>query len=205
MIFAPMSHIAPVRSTGHTREMSHHILGISGSLRRDSSNSGLVRRAQELTPAHIGFPFHQDLAALPFYNEDLEDPASTPQVVKQWRHMVQECDALFIAAPEYNFGPSAVLKNAIDWATRPMGAHVLSGKVVSLVSSSGSTGGSHMIEQIGGVLGLLGNTIISEPNGQIAKGAGRIAPDGTTDDAEIDSLVRARMDAIIANLASNPR
>jgi chromate reductase, NAD(P)H dehydrogenase (quinone) len=156
--------------------MSIQILGIFGSMRQESSNRGLVKLAQKLAP--------------------------TPAVVQQWRELVRQADALFIAAPEYNFGPTAVLKNAIDWASRPMGQHVLSGKVISLISSSGGTGGAHMIEQLSGILGLLGNTVITEPNGQIAKGAARIASDGSTTDPSIEALVRERLQALIATVQS---
>jgi chromate reductase len=177
--------------------MSVHILGIFGSLRQESSNQGLVKLAQKLAPPDVTFTFHDKIGSLPFYNEDLEDSSRTPSSVVEWRNLVKSADALFIAAPEYNFGPSAVLKNAIDWATRPMGQHVLSGKAISLISSSGGTGGAHMIEQLGGVLGLLGNTVISEPNGQISKGATRISPDGSTSDPVIESLVNDRLQALV--------
>ena len=177
--------------------MSVHILGIFGSLRQESSNQGLVKLAQKLAPPDVTFTFHDKIGSLPFYNEDLEDSSRTPASVVEWRNLVTSADALFIAAPEYNFGPSAVLKNAIDWATRPMGQHALSGKAISLISSSGGTGGAHMIEQLGGVLGLLGNTVISEPNGQIAKGATRISVSGSTSDPDIESLVSDRLQALV--------
>jgi NAD(P)H-dependent FMN reductase len=178
--------------------MSIHILGIFGSMRQESSNRGLVKLAQKLAPTDVTFTVHGDIGALPFYNEDLEDPARTPEVVQQWRDLVRQADALFIAAPEYNFGPSALLKNAIDWASRPMGQHALSGKVISLISSSGGTGGAHMIEQLSGILGLLGNTMITEPIGQIAKGAVHISSDGSTTDPTIEALVKQRLQALIA-------
>ncbi len=180
--------------------MSIQILGIFGSMRKESSNRGLVRLAQKLAPTDVTFTVHDDIGALPFYNEDLEDPSLTPAVVQQWRELVRQADALFIAAPEYNFGPTAVLKNAIDWASRPMGQHVLSGKVISLISSSGGTRGAHMIEQLSGILGLLGNTVITEPNGQIAKGAARIASGGSTTDPAIEALVKERLQALIATV-----
>jgi len=113
--------------------------------------------------------------------------------VQEWRRVVTDCDALFVAAPEYNFGPSAVMKNAIDWVTRPLGQHALRGKKISIVSSSGSTGGAHMIEQLSGILALLGNTVISEPVVQIAKGAERINADGTTTDPGIETLIAQRL------------
>lgn len=182
--------------------MSIQILGIVGSMRQQSSNRGLVKLAQKLVPADVTFIFHDNIGALPFYNEDLEEPSRTPEVVKQWRELVRGADALFIAAPEYNFGPSAVLKNAIDWATRPLGQHVLSGKAISLISSSGGTGGAHMMEQLGGIMGLLGNTVVAEPNGQIAKGAERISPDGSTTDPAIEVLVTERLRALVATVRS---
>jgi len=177
--------------------MSIHILGIFGSLRQESSNQGLVKLAQKLAPADVTFTLYDKIGSLPFYNEDLEDSSRTPTSVIEWRDLVVSADALFIAAPEYNFGPSAVLKNAIDWATRPMGQHALSGKVISLISSSGSTGGAHVIEQLGGILGLLGNTVISEPNGQIAKGAARISAKGSTSDPAIEALVGDRVQSLV--------
>jgi len=180
--------------------MSIQILGVFGSLRQESSNKGLVKLAQKLTPANVTFAFYDKIGSLPFYNEDLEDPSHTPVSVREWREMVSNSDALFIAAPEYNFGPSAVLKNAIDWATRPMGQHAMSGKVISLISSSGGTGGSHMIEQLSTVLTILSNTVINEPNGQIPKGAQRISTEGTTSDPAIEELVTARLQAIIESV-----
>ena len=177
--------------------MSIHILGIFGSLRQESSNQGLVKMAQKLAPEDVTFTLYDKIGSLPFYNEDLEDSSRTPTSVVEWRNLVISADALFIAAPEYNFGPSAVLKNAIDWATRPMGQHALSGKVISLMSSSGGTGGAHMIEQLGGILSLLGNTVISEPNGQIPKGAENISANGTTTDPAIEALVSDRLQALV--------
>ena len=177
--------------------MSIHILGIFGSLRQESSNQGLVKLAQKLAPEEGTFTLYDKIGSLPFYNEDLEDSSLTPTSVVEWRNLVVSADALFIAAPEYNFGPSAVLKNAIDWATRPMGQHALSGKVISLMSSSGGTGGAHMIEQLGGILSLLGNTVISEPNGQIPKGAEKISANGTTTDPAIEALVSDRLQALV--------
>ena len=177
--------------------MSIHILGIFGSLRQESSNQGLVKLAQKLAPADVTFTLYDKIGSLPFYNEDLEDSSRTPTSIIEWRNLVESADALFIAAPEYNFGPSAVLKNAIDWATRPLGQHALSGKIISLISSSGGTGGAHMIEQLGGILALLGNTVISEPNGQIPKGAARISANGSTSDPAIEALVGDRVQALV--------
>ena len=147
--------------------------------------------AQRLASDSVTFRFWERLGELPYYNEDLEsDP---PSIVVEWREAVSSADAIFIAAPEYNFGPTGVLKNAIDWVTRPLGQHALRGKTISIVSSAGSTGGAHMIEQLSGILALLGNTVVSEPVVQIAKGAERISADGSTTEPEIEELIRQRL------------
>lgn len=175
---------------------SHSILAISGSLRRQSSNRGLVLMAQRLAPSDVTFTFWDRLGELPFYNEDLE--ADTPSIVVEWRDAVSDASAVFVAAPEYNFGPTGVLKNAIDWVTRPLGQHALRGKTISIVSSAGSTGGAHMIEQLSGILALLGNTVVNEPVVQIAKGAEKISADGTSTDPQIEELIRQRLAALTA-------
>jgi chromate reductase len=177
-------------------EATHSILAISGSLRRQSSNTGLVRMAQRLAPADVTFTHWDRLGELPYYNEDLE--ADPPAVVHEWRDAVSAADAVFVAAPEYNFGPTGVLKNAIDWVTRPLGQHALRGKRISIVSSAGSTGGAHMIEQLSGILALLGNQMVSEPVVQIPKGAERISADGMTTDPDIEELIGQRLAALLA-------
>ena len=178
--------------------MTHKVLAICGSLRASSSNLGLIRMAQRLAPPDIELMHWDRLGDIPFYNEDLE--AAPPSIVAEWRDAVITADGLFVAAPEYNFGPTAVLKNAIDWATRPLGQHALRGKRISIVSSAGSTGGKHMIEQLSGILALLGNTMISEPPVQIAKGAERITADGSTTDPEIEDLIAQRLSTIAATI-----
>lgn len=177
--------------------MSISILALSGSLRAESSNTGLVRMAARLAASRsdLGLEIVTDsnIDSLPFYNADLEDPERTPESVRAWRETVQTCQGIFIAAPEYNYGPTALVKNAIDWASRPPGQHVLRNKAISLVSSSASTGGKHMVEQLSQVLGLLGNTIVSEPAALFVKGADRISGSGTTTDPVIEEIVLARL------------
>ena len=176
--------------------MTHKVLAICGSLRASSSNLGLIRMAQRLAPADIDIVHWDRLGDIPFYNEDLE--AAPPSIVTEWRDAVTTADGLFMAAPEYNFGPTAVLKNAIDWVTRPLGQHALRGKRISIVSSAGSTGGKHMIEQLSGILALLGNNVISEPVVQIAKGADVISSDGSTTDPTIEDSIARRLGSLFA-------
>lgn len=180
--------------------MSFHAIAISGSLRAASSNTGLVRLAQRVAPDALSIDFDEPQTAaraLPFYDEDLE--ADPPAAVRRWRELVASADALVLGMPEYNFGPSAFAKNAIDWLTRPPGAHTLQGKVVVMLTSGGMGGGSRVQPPLALILGFLGNTIVEEPVVNVKMGAGRIAADGTTDD-EITDLVRQKLVNAVAAL-----
>jgi chromate reductase len=93
------------------------VLGISGSLRKSSYNTALLHAAQELAPAGLTIEIF-DLTPLPLYNEDVR-AAGFPPVVLLLRDKIKAADALLFATPEYNYSMSGVLKNAIDWASRP--------------------------------------------------------------------------------------
>lgn len=94
---------------------SIRVLGISGSLRRDSYNTALLRAAAQLMPSGMSLEIF-DLSPLPMYNKDFEKPF--PEAVVAFRTKLAQADALLIATPEYNGSISATLKNAIDWASR---------------------------------------------------------------------------------------
>jgi chromate reductase len=94
-----------------------HILGISGSLRQASLNTAALRACATLLP--VGFTFSlADLSEVPLYNEELR-VQGLPQSVQQLREQINAADAIVIATPEYNYSFPGVLKNAIDWASRP--------------------------------------------------------------------------------------
>jgi chromate reductase len=109
-----------------------HILGISGSLRKDSYNSMLLEATAELMPPGMSLEIF-DLADLPMYNPDDEKPF--PQAVLEFRIRLAQADAVLIATPEYNSSISAALKNAIDWASRPP-KQPLNGKPVAIMGAS---------------------------------------------------------------------
>jgi chromate reductase, NAD(P)H dehydrogenase (quinone) len=176
------------------------LLAVSGSLRAGSANTGLVRMAERLAPAGLSVTVREGIDLLPFYNADLDTPATLSEVCATWRDDVGAADALFLAVPEYNWGPSGVIKNAIDWLTRPAGEYAIRGKVIAIVTSAGRSGGSHVQSPLVEILGLLGNTMVTEPAIMVAMGAERIASDGTTTDPEIEALVRARLDGIVEAL-----
>ena len=97
--------------------MDIDVLGISGSLRRDSYNTATLRAAAELAPAGMSVEI-ADLSKLPPYNADVEKEEGFPPAVADLRERLGDADALLIATPEYNYSIPGVLKNAIDWASR---------------------------------------------------------------------------------------
>jgi chromate reductase, NAD(P)H dehydrogenase (quinone) len=114
-------------------------LGISGSLRARSFNTALLRAAMELAPAGVRIePF--SLAEIPIYNEDVRERGFPPPV-EALRERIRAADALLIVTPEYNYSIPGVLKNAIDWASRPP-AQPFDGKPMALMGASPSMMGS---------------------------------------------------------------
>jgi len=111
------------------------LLLISGSLRRESHNSALVRAAAETLPPGWEPEVYDGLAGLPHYSEDL-DTESPPQAVRELREAIGGADALLVATPEYNASIPGVLKNAIDWASRPFPGNSLRDKPVAVVGAS---------------------------------------------------------------------
>jgi chromate reductase len=151
--------------------------------------------AARLAPADLHIDVVQDLVtALPFYNADLEE--APPVEVQRWRAAIEAADALIIGMPEYNFLPSPTAKNAVDWLSRPYGGHTLKGKVIAMLTSAGKGGGAKVQESIGPILGLLGNTVVTEPAVQIVLGTNRISADGSTTDPEVEAAVLAKLDAV---------
>jgi chromate reductase len=116
------------------------ILGFVGSLRKGSYNKALMRAALKLLPKDATLEVF-DLEGIPPFNQDLE--GQPPTVVKEFKAKIKKADALLIATPEYNYSIPGVLKNAIDWASRPHGDNVFEGKPVAIMSAStGRLGGA---------------------------------------------------------------
>lgn len=114
------------------------VLGFAGSLRKDSYNKALLRAAVELAPAEVGIETF-DLEGIPPFNQDLEKQA--PESVRNFKAKIKAADALLIVTPEYNYSIPGVLKNAIDWASRPYGDSAFDGKPVAIMGASiGSIG-----------------------------------------------------------------
>jgi len=116
-----------------------NVVGFAGISRRGSYNRALLRAATELAPPALHIVIH-DLDGIPLYNGDVE-AAGVPPSVAQLRDAIRQADGLLIATPEYNHGVPGVLKNTIDWLSRPPRSSALNGKVAALMgASSGVTG-----------------------------------------------------------------
>jgi chromate reductase len=113
-------------------------LGFAGSLRRASYNRGLIRAAAELAPSGIVVDIFE-LADIPLYNQDIED-AGEPDAVVAFKAAIARADGLLVATPEYNHGVPGVLKNAIDWASRPRVTSPLRDRPVAVTGASPGTG-----------------------------------------------------------------
>jgi len=147
---------------GLPRSKALKILGICGSLRTASCNHGLLRAAAEQAEAK-GVDFRiVGVGDLPLYNEDL-DGHQAPKAVRLWKAAVAAADGVFIASPETNFGLSAPLKNALDWASRHP-SNLWKGKAAAVASAGGATSGGAraqmQLRQVGVFLDL---TFVNAP------------------------------------------
>lgn len=119
-----------------------NVLGLSGSLRAGSYNTALLRAADRLAPEGLTVSVY-DYAEVPLYNADLDTPAA----VEALKAAIAQADAVLMAVPEYNYGIPGVLKNAIDWASRPAYRSVFRDKPVGVVSAAASFVGGARAQQ----------------------------------------------------------
>jgi chromate reductase len=140
------------------------VLAISGSLRRDSYNHALLRRAAGRLPAGVELVEFDRLRDIPPYDADLEeDGAPAPEAVEALREAMHEADAVLIATPEYNHSIPGALKNALDWASRPAGESALNGTPAAVIgASTGMFGAVWAQAELRKVLGALGGRVLDE-------------------------------------------
>lgn len=140
---------------------SINILGFAGSLRKGSYNKALLYAAIELLPKDAALDVF-DLEGIPPFNQDLEN--SPPEKVKEFKAKIRAADALLIASPEYNYSIPGILKNAIDWASRPPRDIPFAEKPVAVMSAStGMLGGARAQYHLRQVFVLLNMHPINKP------------------------------------------
>lgn len=173
---------------------SIQILGIAGSLREQSCNLMLLKAAQELLPTEAHLEIH-DLRDLPLYNQEIEQPL--PQSVARLKAAIKRSDAILFATPEYNYSIPGVLKNAIDWASRPNGDSAWSRKPAAIIGASPSVLGTaraqYHLRQIFVALDMMA---VSQPEVMIGSAREQFDPSGRL----IDKKIRQRLGILLKNL-----
>lgn len=170
------------------------ILGFAGSLRKGSYNKALLRAAVELAPKDVKLEIF-DLKEIPPFNQDLED--EMPSKVKEFKAKIKAADAILIVTPEYNYSFSGVLKNAIDWASRPPGENAFEGKPVAIMSASiGMLGGARAQYHLRQVLVALDMYPINWPEVMVSSAEDKFDEDGRL----LDEKAKAKIRELLENL-----
>ena len=169
-------------------------LGICGSLRRQSTNAGLLRAAMAELPEGVSMEI-ADLSAVPFYNADLSDkPAAVQTLLAQ----MGAADALVLACPEYNYSLAPALKNALDWASREPNNALLAGKPAAILGAGGGMGTSRAQYHLRQVCVFLDLHPLNKPEVFANAFAGSFDADGNLTDAKLIGQVAAQMQALAA-------
>jgi chromate reductase len=180
------------------------VLGISGSLRRDSYNTALLRRAGDLLEAEgVEFAIYDGLREVPPYDED-HDVADAPEAVARIRAAVAAADAVFVTTPEYNSSVPGVLKNALDWVSRPFATNAMRNKPVAVIgASAGMFGAVWAQAEARKVLSAMGARVVE---GEVAVGyaAERFDADGRLDDENLQVQVRDIALTLLAEARGEP-
>ncbi|AKJ99960.1 NADPH:quinone oxidoreductase [Pseudomonas brassicacearum] len=172
-----------------------NLLGLSGSLRKHSSHTAILRTVAERLAGPVRLTLH-GLGNIPPYNEDLEGADAPPSVVAL-RTAVAQADGVLIGSPEYNHGMSGVLKNALDWLSRPHGRSVLSGRpVLTFTASPAFTGGVRAHQQLNETLWAIQAAMVSYPQIVIGNVATKIEH-GRLEDEAASGFLMAGVDALI--------
>jgi chromate reductase, NAD(P)H dehydrogenase (quinone) len=162
------------------------VLGISGSLRRDSHDSKLLRTAAELLPSGVELEVYEDLKSIPPY--DADDEQGVAASVTELREAIAEADAVLVATPEYNASIPGVLKNAFDWVSRPHATNALRGKPAAVVgASTGMFGGVWAQAETRKVLQTIGARVVDREL-PVAEADERFDADGRLEDPELREL-----------------
>ncbi|MGF6874548.1 NADPH-dependent FMN reductase [Paraburkholderia sp. MM5477-R1] len=163
--------------------MAYHIAVVVGSLRRDSFNRQLAQAVISLAPADFTFEYI-DIGSLPLYSQDYD--ADYPEAGKKLKERVQAADGLLFVTPEYNRSIPGVLKNALDWGSRPWGTNSWANKPAAVIGTSvGATGSALAQQHLRNVLAYLDVAAMGQPevfikhDPAVINEKGEIVNDGT--------------------------
>jgi len=175
------------------------LIAISGSLRAGSHNTDLLQAAAAVAPDGVDVRLYEGLKEIPPYDADDDVPGEQPEPVRQLKDALEEADAILIATPEYNSSIPGVLKNALDWVSRPLAESPVRNKPVAVLSSStGMFGGVWAAAETRKVMGALGARTL-EDTVAVPKAHERLA-DGV--DATLLDELRTVVDALATAVES---
>ncbi|WP_321368483.1 NADPH-dependent FMN reductase [uncultured Desulfuromusa sp.] len=170
------------------------IVGICGSLRKNSTNLGLLRYAQEHAPEGMEIRI-AELKEVPFFNADLE-LEDRPSAVQTLLRDIEAADALLLACPEYNYSLAPALKNALDWASREKDNRLLAGKPAAILGSGGGLGSARAQYHLRQVCVYLDLRVLNKPEIFCNAFAGGFDPSGNLIDVELQKLVDSQLEEL---------
>jgi len=171
------------------------ILGFAGSLRKGSYNRSLLGAAAELLPGNARLDIF-DLEGIPPFNQDLEK--SPPQKVSEFKAKIRSADAVVIVTPEYNYSMPGLLKNAIDWASRPPGDSAWPGKPLAVMSAStGMLGGSRAQYHLRQTLLSLNVIPVTRPEVFVTFAAEKFDENGKLTDQAVKEVVKQLLQVLV--------
>jgi chromate reductase, NAD(P)H dehydrogenase (quinone) len=169
------------------------ILGIAGSVRKASFNKSALRAAQKLVPEGASIEIF-DIDGLPGFNQDEEK--NPPAKVTELKAKIRAADAILFVTPEYNYSIPGVLKNAIDWASRPYGKNSFNGKPTAGIGASGGAIGTAAAQQhLRSILAYLNVTLMGQPEGYIAFKPGLVDDQHNVTDESVRKFLQTYVDA----------
>lgn len=169
------------------------VLAVSGSLRAASHNTGLLRAAADLAPEGMSIRVHS-IVDIPFFNADLEAEGEPPAVLAL-RSAMTGADGLLIATPEYNYSIPGVLKNAIDWASRPVRTSPLNATPVALMGAGGGFGTVRAQAHLRQILQHNGALILPKPELYVARSGEKFDASGNLTDEKTRASLVALLEA----------
>ncbi len=173
------------------------VLAVSGSLRRNSHNTQLLRAAVELAPEEVEVVLWDGMRDLPLYDQDLE-AGQLPDSVRRLREEWDAADAILFATPEYNGSVPGVLKNAIDWASRPVRESALTNKTVAVIGASpGQFGAMWAQADLRKILGVAGARVVGDEL-PVARVHEKLDADGRLLDGELEGRLRLHLEVLAA-------
>ena len=172
------------------------IVALVGSLRAGSINRQLTEAAAQHAPEGIELSVFDGIVDLPFYNEDI-DGDTPPEAAVAFRRAIADADGVLLVTPEYNGTMPAVLKNALDWASRPFGASPISGKPLAVIGSAfGQYGGVWAHDDARKAAGIAGAKVLEDVKVAIPQSIVRFAETHPREDAEVTELVQGALTAL---------